>query len=102
MNRMFDFVQRNRKFYLVLGVLLLLNILFFILSSSRELRLYNDSAEVLRETSVQVRNARRRATGAEKIASNVSEAQKRIHRFFNSGNLPFSVINKRTRTGRYD
>ncbi|RLE19405.1 MAG: hypothetical protein DRJ08_04600 [Acidobacteria bacterium] len=99
MNRMFDFVQRNRKFYLVLGVLLLLNILFFILSSSRELRLYNDSAEVLRETSVQVRNARRRATGAEKIASNVSEAQKRIHRFFNSelsrGGDPLSTLNGR-------
>ncbi len=84
MNRILDFVQRNRKFYLVLGAVLVLNVLFFFFAGSRELTLYNDSAQVLRETSVRVRDARRNAANAGKIASNVAEAQKRIRRFFDS------------------
>lgn len=99
MNRVLDFVQRNRKFYLVLGAVLALNILFFLFAGSRELALYNDSAQVLQETSVQVRNARRRSADVRKIASNVVEAKKRIRRFFGSelsrGGNVFSV-----RTGR--
>jgi len=99
MNRVLDFVQRNRKFYLVLGVVLVLNILFFILAGSRELALYNDSAKVLQDTSVQVRAARRRSSEAEKITSNVMEAQKRIHRFFDSelsrGGDPFVTLTGR-------
>ncbi len=84
MNRILDFIQRNRKFYSVLAVVLLLNILFFVFAGSRELNLYNDSAQVLRETSVQVREARRKYRNAEKIASNVQAAQKRIRYFFSS------------------
>ncbi len=82
MNRVLDFVQRNRKFYLILGVVVILNILFFFFATSRELALYNDSAKVLQETSVQVRAARRQSLDADKIKSNVMEAQKRIHQFF--------------------
>ena len=82
MNRIFDFVQRNRKVYIVLSVILGLNLLFFVFAGSRELSLYNDSAQVLQETSVQVRNARRHYQDAAKITSNVLNAKKRIRRFF--------------------
>ncbi len=84
MNRILEFIQRNRKFYAVLALIVILNLLFFIFGSSRELALYNDSAQVLQDTAIQVRNARRHYQDAEKITSNVLGAQKRIRRFFSS------------------
>ena len=83
MVRVIDFVQRNSRFYIVLTGVLVANIALFLTGAYREVRLYRDSAQVLRETSARVRKARREREQAAEIAGNVGDVRKRINSFFN-------------------
>lgn len=82
MNRMLDFVQRNRSIYMVFAGIVVINVAFFIFAGYRETRLYRDGAEVLKETSQKVREARRSYSGIQGIVENVTRVNRRMKSFF--------------------
>lgn len=83
MNRMVDFIQQNKRVYLILGVLVVLNVALFFLGAYREISLYRDSADVLRRTEKEVRETRRDRDTARDIAGTVRQVQSRLKQFFN-------------------
>jgi len=82
MNRVVDFVQQNRRVYVILGALIVLNVALFFLGAYREISLYRDSADVLRSTETEVREARRDRDTAREIAGTVRQVQSRMKQFF--------------------
>lgn len=82
MNRIIDFVQQNKRVYVIVGALVLLNVVLFFMGAYREISLYRDSADVLRRTGQEVRETRRERDAAREIAGTVRQVQSRIKQFF--------------------
>ncbi len=82
MNRIVDFIQQNKRVYLILGALVVLNVVLFFLGAYREISLYRDSADVLRRTEKEVRETRRNRDTAREIAGTVRQVQSRMNKFF--------------------
>jgi Tfp pilus assembly protein PilO len=81
MIKLIDFIQKNSKVYIIVGLLLILNIIGFSMFSLHEYKLYSNTGKALKQATDKLKNAKKDLKSVSDTYKTVQSVKKRLLSF---------------------